>query len=59
MTLSKFFIGCNSTFSWWSTVLIPHRVSILPSNWFLDPTRKIDPVGFFIGDVLLSDIPLE
>jgi len=59
MTLSKFFIGCNSTFSWWSSVLSPNRVSILPSNWFLDPTRKIDPVRFFIGNVLPSDIPLE
>ena len=59
MSVSKFFIGCNSTFSWWSSVLMPDRVSILPSQWFLATSRKIDPYNFFIGDVSVSDIPLE
>lgn len=59
MSISKFFIGCNSTFSWWSSVLMPDRVSILPSHWFLTSSRKIDPLNFFLGDISTSDIPLE
>lgn len=58
MSNSKFFIGSNSTFSWWSTVLVRDRVSILPAQWFLDPAMQIIPNDFFLGDVRASQMSL-
>lgn len=59
MSCSKYFIGCNSTFSWWASVLNPNRHSTLPSKWFLDPRRIIDIEKFFIGDIQVFENDLE
>lgn len=59
MSQSKFFIGCNSTFSWWSSVLVEGRVSVLPAQWFLDPAILVNPKYFFLGDTRISKIGLE
>ena len=59
MSCSKYFIGCNSTFSWWASVLNPNRHSTLPSKWFLDPSRIIDIEKFFIGDIQVFENDLE
>lgn len=59
MSCSKYFIGCNSTFSWWASVLNNSRHSILPLNWFLDSRRVIDAEKFFVGDIQVFENELE
>lgn len=58
MCFSKYFIGANSTFSWWSSALMQDRVSILPAQWFLDPSLQIAPNNFFLGEVRASQMSL-
>jgi hypothetical protein len=59
MSNSKYFIGCNSTFSWWASVLNSNRISVLPSQWFLDSGRaKISP-KFFEPGVRIESTSLE
>jgi hypothetical protein len=59
MSQSNYFIGSNSTFSWWASVLNSKRISVLPSKWFLDESIQVEKSDFFIGDIVLSEIPLE
>lgn len=59
MSSSKFFIGSNSTFSWWSSVLTRDRISNMPAQWFLDPNMQIVPNEFFLGEVRVSQMSLE
>jgi hypothetical protein len=59
MSSSDYFVGCNSTFSWWATVLNRNRFSILPSKWFLDPLRGINPQYFFLENVESLEMNLE
>lgn len=58
MSNSKFFVGSNSTFSWWSSVLVRDRISTMPSQWFTDSRMQIVPNEFFIGEVRLSQMSL-
>jgi hypothetical protein len=58
MSNSKYFIGCNSTFSWWATALNENRISILPSQWFLDPSRAITNNRFFLPGVRVLNTTL-
>jgi hypothetical protein len=58
MSNSKYFIGCNSTFSWWATALNENRITILPSQWFLDPSRAITNNRFFLPGVRVLNTTL-
>ncbi len=58
MSNSKFFVGSNSTFSWWSSVLVRDRISTMPLQWFMDSRMQIVPNEFFIGEVRLSQMSL-
>ena len=59
MSQSNYFIGSNSTFSWWASVFNSKRVSVLPSQWFLDDRVQFDKADFFLGNIILSETPLE
>ena len=34
LTRGKYFVGCNSTFSWWGSFLGNHKIDIFPKKWF-------------------------
>jgi hypothetical protein len=59
MSEPDYFVGCNSTFSWWASVINENRSSIFPTKWFLDLRRVIDPEHFYLGNVEQLEMDLE
>lgn len=59
MSVTKYFIGCNSSFSWWATALNKNRISVLPSQWYLDPLRATVSPNFYEPKVRIFPTTLE
>tara|TARA_R110002020_G_scaffold201949_4_gene404882 strand:- start:395 stop:1159 length:765 start_codon:yes stop_codon:yes gene_type:complete len=51
LTRGKYFIGSNSTFSWWGAFLGDYKYKIFPKMWFGDPSAP-DPVDIFNDDFI-------
>lgn len=50
-----YFIGSNSTFSWWAGYLSPKDIRIFPSDWYLSPKMNFSQELFFPYKPLLID----
>jgi hypothetical protein len=48
---SEFFIGSNSTFSWWAAYLDQKALMIFPDNWFAEPAFDFPKEDLFDGNV--------
>jgi hypothetical protein len=61
LTLSgaDYFIGSNSTFSWWVSHLHERKFSILPLNWFRANSYNLDPNGYFLNRPYLLDFDFD
>ena len=61
LTLSgaDYFIGSNSTFSWWVSHLRERKFSILPLNWFRGNSYHFDPNGYFLNRPFLLDFDFD
>lgn len=42
-----YFIGSNSTFSWWAAALSPKKISVFPSEWFITGNYGFSSQDFF------------
>lgn len=55
---ANFFIGSNSTLSWWGNALGKHKLSIFPSAWFANNNGHIYGKDYFLSEVKFTTIPL-
>ena len=55
---TSFFIGSNSTLSWWGNALGSHKCSVFPSSWFASENNSDYDKSFFLKDVKFTDAPL-
>ena len=51
LTRGKYFIGSNSTFSWWGAFLGDYKYKIFPKMWFGDPSCP-DPIDILDDDFI-------
>jgi len=62
LSISKYFIGSNSTFSWWAAALNPKKISIFPTDWFISGSYGFEFKDYFpfpvigIKNALSSDL---
>jgi hypothetical protein len=54
----EYFIGSNSTFSWWAAALGTARVSFFPKDWFASKNIEFSAGGHFPFSVELVDCDL-
>ncbi len=47
-----YFIGSNSTFSWWASNLSPKKISIFPTDWFQKNSNPFVLQDYFPGKVV-------
>jgi len=55
---ANFFIGSNSTLSWWGNALGNHKISIFPSAWFANNNEHVYRNDYFLDDVKFTSVPL-
>lgn len=56
LSRAHYFVGSNSTFSWWGAYLGNQKLSVFPRNWFMDEKIDINPDHFFpISPILITD----
>lgn len=55
---ANFFVGSNSTLSWWGNALGKHKVSIFPSAWFANNNEHVYGKDYFLGEVKFTSMPL-
>lgn len=55
----KYFIGSNSTLSWWASTLGVSEVSIFPKNWFVNSDYSFNNSNHYIKIPILLDIDLS
>jgi len=59
LSLSQYFIGSNSTFSWWAAALNPKRMSIFPTDWFISGSYGFEFKEYFPFPVIGMDNALS
>jgi hypothetical protein len=52
LSFSEYFIGSNSTFSWWAAALNPKKMSIFPTDWFISGSYGFEFNEYFPFPVL-------
>ena len=55
---TNFFIGSNSTLSWWGNALGNHKSSIFPISWFAHDIKNGYGNDYFLKDVVFTSTPL-
>jgi len=55
----EYFIGSNSTLSWWASTLGVSEVSIFPKNWFVNSDYSFNNSNQYIKIPILLDIDLS
>jgi hypothetical protein len=63
LSFNDYFVGSNSTFSWWAAALNPKKLSIFPTEWFISGTYGFEFKRYFPYPVMgienaLSSDPL-
>jgi hypothetical protein len=56
---SNFFIGSNSTFSWWASHINARQVNVFPKKWFRKNTFGFDVNRYFLNEPVLLDANFE
>lgn len=56
---SDFFIGSNSTFSWWASHINGRQVNVFPKKWFRTNTFGFDANKYFLNKPVLLDSNFE
>ena len=52
LTQGKYFIGCNSTFSWWGSFLGNQNLKIFPKKWFNKGGEMLESTDIYRDDLL-------
>jgi Glycosyl transferase family 11 len=56
LSRAHYFVGSNSTFSWWAAFLGTQKSTVFPKRWFMDENIEIIPHRFYpIMPFLLDD----
>jgi hypothetical protein len=55
---ANFFIGSNSTLSWWGNALGKHEVSIFPNAWFSNNNKHVYGKDYFLNEVKFTSTSL-
>lgn len=52
LTLGNYFVGCNSTFSWWGSFFGKHKLKIFPKKWFHKGGETLKSKDIYRDDLL-------
>jgi hypothetical protein len=53
LSRSQYFVGSNSTFSWWAAFLSNKKSIVFPRYWFIDESFKVDSFRFYPSPPML------
>ena len=55
LSRAHYFVGSNSTFSWWAAFLGNQKSTVFPRRWFMDQNIEINAYRFYPNTPLLLD----